>query len=291
LLVLAACGGDDGAPAATSFDVGTGSATTEPATGGATTSATGSGTTGGTTRVEPGSTSSSTTDESKFDLEMGPDASLEEECPRKTMHMAEDGNLCALNTVVYDRQGGILTLSVTAGQLFECTDPDVEVVYATDQLGYEGFFTILRESADPDVFYFIIADDDFIEPSMDCGIEENTCEPSCILGVGGDVCRAFVEDFVPIVAAQFVGSPLAEVAFERRQAGACCMSAMPGQCSASVSTYTEYIVSGPDGTMHFVFEDGFAFLVEMGWDHQPRELVSGDAEFEFDLCDIPVPEG
>lgn len=238
-----------------------------------------------------GADSTSTGDEAKFDVPTIPDAGSSDDCPAETMRMAEDGNLCALNPVVYDRDAGLLTLSVTAGQTFEITDPDVEVVYATEQLGYEGFFTIARESAVPDVFYFLIADDDFIEPSADCGIDENTCEPGCVGGVGGDVCRAFVEDFIPIVATQFVGSPLTDVLFQRREAGACCMSAMPIECSISATTYTEYVVDGPDGTMHFVFEDGLAFLLNIGWSHQSIDMVSGDAEFEFDLCDIPVPEG
>lgn len=238
-------------------------------------------------------TADSTGDAPKFDLGVGPDLpDVERECP-DDVYMAVDDNLCAAAPVIYDRQAGVLTLSITAGLPYVLAQPDVEVIFATDQMGYEGFFTIVREMSAPDVFYMTIADDDFIEVAYDgtCGTTAGQCETDCIAGPGGAPCRAFVEDFIPIVAGAFVGTPLQLETFGRRSSpdGACCAS--DPSCSASVSTYTERVVSGPNGTMHFVFEDGYAFLETMGWAYVPGQFVSGEAQFELDLCTLPVPAG
>lgn len=238
-------------------------------------------------------TTGSTGDAPKFDLGVGPDIpDVERDCPDDT-YMADDDNLCAAAPVVYNREAGVLTLSITAGLPYTLTQPDVEVIFATEQEGYEGFFTIMREMSAPDVFYMTIADDDFIEIAHEgtCGTTADLCETECIASVGGDPCRAFVDDFIPIVAGAFVGAPLDLVTFGRRSspAGMCCASDF--SCSASVSSFTEHVVSGPGGTMHFIFQDGHAFLDTMGWAYVPGQFVSGDAQFELDLCTLPVPAG
>jgi hypothetical protein len=237
--------------------------------------------------------SSSTGDAPKFDLGVGPDLpDVGRECPEDSF-MAQDDNLCAAAPVIYNREAGVLTLSITGGLPYTLTQPDVELIFATDQPGYEGFFTIMRETSAPDVFYMTIADDDFIDIAHEdtCGVTSGSCETECIDRVGGGPCRAFVDDFIPIVAGAFVGAPLQLVTFERRSspAGACC--AIDFSCSASVSSYTEHVVSGPAGTMHFIFQDGHAFLDTMGWSYVPGQFVSGDALFELDLCSLPVPAG
>lgn len=242
----------------------------------------------------PGATTTgSTGDAPKFDLGVGPDVgNVERECPDDA-YMADDDNLCAAAPVVYDRQAGVLTLSITGGLPYVLAQPDVEVIFATEQMGYEGFFTIVREMSAPDIFYMTIADDDFIEVAFEgaCGTTVGQCETDCVPGPGGDPCRAFVDDFIPIVAGAFVGTPLDLQTFGRRSSpdGSCCASDQ--SCSASVSTYTEYVVTGPSGTMHFVFQDGYAFLDTMGWAYVPGQFVSGDALFELDLCTLPVPAG
>jgi hypothetical protein len=227
-----------------------------------------------------------------FDVATQPDApAVKEECPEDAF-MATDEDACAIDPVVYDRDAGLLTLSIVLGQLFEITDPAVEVIFATEQMGYEGFFTVAREMATPDVFYVIVSDDDFMQAAVNgnCGVEL-MCETDCIAGAGGDVCRAFVDDFIPIVANAYVGSPYNVDAFGRRSSptGDCC--AEDFTCNYTINTYTEYVVTGPSGTMHFIFQDGFAFLDTIGWTYMERKTVSGDAQFEFDLCSLPVPEG
>ncbi|MCR9162662.1 MAG: hypothetical protein ACE37F_03165 [Nannocystaceae bacterium] len=227
-----------------------------------------------------------------FDVATQPDAPpVEKECPEDAF-MANDMDECAIDPVIYERDAGLLTLTIVLGQLFEITDPAVEVIFATEQMGYEGFFTVAREMAAPDVFYMIVSDDDFMQAAVSgsCGVEP-VCETECIPGPGGDVCRAFVDDFIPIVANAYVGSPYAVDTFGRRSSpsGACCADDF--MCNFTVDTYTEYVVTGPSGTMHFIFQDGFAFLDRIGWAYTERKVVSGDAEFEFDLCSLPVPEG
>lgn len=125
----------------------------------------------------------------------------------------------------------------------------------------------------------------------ECGTIDTQCETDCVPGTGGDICRAFIDDFIPIVAAAYVGTPSVVDTFGRRQSpdGSCCADYL--ECNASVGTFTEYVVTGPSGTMHFAFEDGFAFLDTMGWSYTPGQFVSGDAMFEFDLCSLPVPAG
>ncbi len=217
---------------------------------------------------------------------------IQEVCPEDTF-MADDNDLCAIDPVVYDRDAGLLTLTIVRGQLYELTDPSVEVIFSTDQVGYEGFFTVAREESTPEVFYMVVADDDFmhLEPDGECGITLGACETDCMPDEGGEVCRAFVDDFIPIVAGAYIGSPYALDTFGRRTSpnGECCADDFT--CNASVSSYTEHVVTGPGGTMHFIFQDGFAFLDTMGWSYDPRENVNGDAQFEFDLCSLPVPEG
>lgn len=236
---------------------------------------------------------SSTGEAPKFDLGVQPDMPpAQEKCPDDAF-MADDNGLCAIDPVVYDRDAGLLTLTIVKGQLYELTDPSVEVIFSTDQVGYEGFFTIAREEGTPDVFYMVVADDDFmhLEPDGECGITLGACETDCMPSEGGDVCRAFVDDFIPIVASAYVGSPYTLDTFGRRTSpnGECCADDF--SCNASVSSYTEHAVTGPGGTMHFIFQDGFAFLETMGWSYDPRKNVNGDAQFEFDLCSLPVPEG
>ncbi|MBV1862602.1 MAG: hypothetical protein KUG77_29545 [Nannocystaceae bacterium] len=239
------------------------------------------------------SSGSSTGDAPKFDLGIQPDMPpVQEKCPDDAL-MANDNGQCAIDPVSYDRDAGLLTLTIVKGQLYELTDPSVEVIFSTDQLGYEGFFTIAREEGTPDVFYMVVADDDFmhLEPDGECGITIGACETDCMPAEGGDVCRAFVDDFIPIVAGAYVGSPYTLDTFGRRTSpnGECCADDF--SCNASVSSYTEHVVTGPGGTMHFIFQDGFAFLDTMGWSYDPRENVNGEAQFEFDLCSLPVPEG
>ncbi len=231
-------------------------------------------------------------DDPIFDVATQPDAPpVEKECPEDSF-MANDMDECAIDPVVYERDAGFLTLTIVLGQLFEITDPAVEVIFATEQMGYEGFFTVAREMAAPDVFYMIISDDDFMQAAVNgsCGVEP-VCETECIEGPGGDVCRAFVDDFIPIVANAYIGSPYSVDTFGRRSSpgGDCCADDF--MCNFTVDTYTEYVVNGPSGTMHFIFQDGFAFLDRIGWQYMERKVVSGDAEFEFDLCSLPVPEG
>ena len=235
----------------------------------------------------------STGEAPKFDIGVGPDVGTTgEDCPDDAFN-ANDNNLCAAAPVVYDREAGVLTLSITGGVPYQLTDPSVEVIFTTDQPGYEGFFTIAREMSEPDVYYMTIADDDFIEVSYqgECGTVDTQGETDCVPGVGGDICRAFVDDFIPIVAGAYVGTPFQVDTFGRRQSpdGSCCADYL--ECNASVGTFTEYVVTGPSGTMHFAFEDGFAFLDTMGWSYIPGQFVSGDAMFEFDLCSLPVPAG
>lgn len=297
VLAVLGCGssGGDGSASGES-----GEATTAPVTTSTTAADTSSSSTApdpdgssGTPTSSEDTSSSSTGDAPKFDLGVGPDLpDVRRECPEDTF-MAQDDNLCAAAPVVYNRDAGVLTLTITAGLPYTLTQPDVEVIFATDQEGYEGFFTIMREMSAPDVFYMTIADDDFIDIAHEdtCGVTSGVCESECIDSVGGGPCRAFVEDFIPIVAGAFVGTPLELVTFGRRSspAGACC--ATDYSCSASVSSFTEHVVSGPEGTMHFIFQDGHAFLDTMGWSYVPGQFVSGDAQFELDLCTLPVPAG
>ena len=239
------------------------------------------------------SAGSSTGDPPKFDLGIAPDMPPSQEICPEDAFMADDNDLCAIDPVVYDRDEGFLTLTIVKGQLYELNDPSVEVIFSTDQVGYEGFFTIAREEGTPDVFYMVVADDDFmhLEPDGECGITIGACETDCMPAEGGDVCRAFVDDFIPIVASAYIGSPYTLDTFGRRTSpnGECCADDFT--CNASVSSYTEHVVSGPGGTMHFIFQDGFAFLDTMGWSYEERKNVNGDAQFEFDLCSLPVPEG
>lgn len=232
-------------------------------------------------------------DEPKFDLGIQPDMGAPDEVCPEDMFSANDNEQCAIDPVLYERDAGLLTLTIVKGQLYELTDPNVEVILATEQVGYEGFFTIVRESDVPDVFYMVVADDDFmhLEPDGECGITLGACETDCMPGAGGDVCRAFVDDFIPIVASAYVGSPYALDTFGRRTSpnGECCSDDF--SCNASATSYTEHVVTGPQGTMHFIFQDGFAFLDRMGWTYTPLQNVDGEAQFEFDLCSLPVPEG
>ena len=302
-LVLVVCvagcssgGGDESASGVDTFGP------SAPSTGASASGAETTASLPGSTTDEPAATSTpagsssaadSTGDAPKFDLGTQADmGGVEQICPEDAL-MVDDNGECAIAPVLYDRDAGLLTLSITKGQLYDLTDPEVEVIFATDQLGYEGFFTIAREVGVPDVFYVVIADDDFmhLEPDGECGITLGACETDCMPSAGGDVCRAFVDDFIPIVASAYIGTPYDVDTFGRRSApnGVCCSDDFT--CNATIDTYTEHVVTGPAGTMHFIFQDGFAFLDTRGWDYEPRENVNGDAQFEFDLCDLPVPAG
>lgn len=258
------------------------------ATGGLTATST-SGPAGGSSSGG-GSTSG---DSPNFDLGAQPDMGAPNKvCPEDTFS-ATDNQQCAIDPVYYERDAGLLSLTIVKGQLYALNDDNVDVLLATEQVGYEGFFTIAREMDAPDVFYLIVADDDFmhLEPDGECGITLGACETDCMPGAGGDVCRAFTDDFIPIVASAYVGSPYTLQTFGRRTSpdGACCSDDF--MCNASATSYSEHVVEGPMGTMHFIFQDGFAFLDRMGWGYTPLENVDGEAQFEFDLCSLPVPEG
>lgn len=299
LLVVGACallGGGCSNSAETDSDANTSFATSAQGSSGAPSGTSNDASSAGVNQTSNASavseTTNSTGDSPKFDLGITADVPpADDQCPEDSL-LADDGNECAAQTAVYDRQAGQLTLTVTHGELYELNDPNVEIVYASEQPGYESFFLIAREVGIPDVFYMLIADDDFVHLALgECGITLGQCETECIDSPGGGVCAAFVEDFIPLVAAAYVDEPLERETFGRRQIPGpeCCD--MDLQCNASATTYTEYVVSGPAGTMHFVFQDGYAFLDLMGWSYTPLGKVSGDAEFEFDLCSLPVPEG
>jgi len=236
-------------------------------------------------------------DGGNFDAGSDPDSSLG--CAPEGSYQADDGNICALHPVAYDRDGATLQLSVTAGARTQLTEPSLEIIYATELSGYEGFFILAKETSS-DHYYFRIADDDFIELDLTewfpggqaCGITPE-CGGACVPTKGGDVCRAFVDDFVPIVAARTVGSPATFGPISRMEAGGCtnCAQNPSGMCNASATTYSMTTVTGPSGTIDFIFEDGTAFLDHQGWTYTHLGQVTGTAQLQFDLCeDLPPPK-
>ena len=55
------------------------------------------------------------------------------------------------------------------------------------------------------------------------------------------------------------------------------------------NTYALAEVSGPGGTIHFVFQGGVAFLQHTGWAHTSFGNSNGQVELELDLCSLPDP--
>ena len=192
--------------------------------------------------------------------------------------------LCSGVKNVYDRNGQNLSVSFTAGGKYQLTDPSLDILHNTTVPGFEGFFTLAKEKLSSK-YYFIIADDDFIHGGgAACyltgacagGVVTGGCDP----GAGGDICRAFRDDFIPIVASQLIGGLAGLGSFSRISTDGNC-----GNITNMATSYTIVIATGPGGeTIDFVFEDGTAFLSSKGWTFTNLGMGGGVANLALDFC-------
>lgn len=202
--------------------------------------------------------------------------------------MTGGGTPCG-SSQAYVRTAGMLTLSVGLSGSFTIDDPSVEVLLSSNDAGHLGFFTLAREIAVPNEYYFMIGDDDFVARGVfSCGLDGDGCELECTSGSRGNVCRALRDDLIPLVTDAYVGSPVDLGAFSRRRlpAGECCDPA-EDFCTSATTRYTQLDATGPYGVVHFIFSDRFAFLDVMGWEHTELPPSSGINVYGLDLCALP----
>ena len=210
---------------------------------------------------------------------------VEEPCVGESSYSADGMGQCAGVRTLYEREGGDLSLQLVGGERFEILDPSLEVLYRSEQPGWEGFITVVREA--PGRMVMLVGEDDFIEPDEACGLVPAECDARCQPGQPGAVCRAFTEDFVPLLAPALVGEPFEVSRFQRIRGGSCCVTLEPLVCDAAIDTFTELVVRGPLGELEIVFEDQAIVPRERGWN---IELIEPTAQtqppVEIDLCEL-----
>jgi hypothetical protein len=165
----------------------------------------------------------------------------------------------------------LMYLTYDGSLLYEITDPGLTILFP-EKCNENGctpksFYTVALEKSTGD-YYVLIGEDDFI------GGLPNVPNPKC-----KEICKAFKDDFIPIVSAIYI-CKADEISNEQR-------------LGSEKEGYTEIIAAnkGSGKKVHFIFSDNMdSFFRAKGWAFNGLGVDSGTARLSIPyLCKVNRP--